>query len=83
MAEQLGFSSTLRYISGNLANCNEAQPQSVYNLFQAENRPSSMTTHLLITVGDQTMKLQLASDNTKNVYYRTMFNEKWTEWAQM
>lgn len=83
MAENIGFSNTLRYISGDLANCNDAQPQSVYNLFKAENRPSSMTTHLLVTIGDKTMKFQLASDNTKTVYYRTMFNENWTEWSQM
>lgn len=81
VAGLIGFNNTLRYVSDTLSNCNDAQPQTIHSVFQATNRPTSMTTHLLITLGNSSMKLQYASDNTKNVYYRTMYEGKWKEWT--
>ena len=39
-----------------------------------------MTTHLLVCIGGDYLKCQIATDDTNVVGFRAFYNNKWTEW---
>ena len=81
MAELFRGRSEIMTISkGPVSNCNDCLPQTIYEITGATNRPPGMTTHLLICLGYDDMKLQIASDDTLNLYYRTFYQNTWKAW---
>lgn len=72
----------MKYVGLSLDDCNNAKEQTIYILTNAGNRPSGTTSHTLVTMGNDSMKLQFASDDAK-VYRRMMYEGTWTVWIEM
>lgn len=70
----------VQFTDEQVSDCNDCKPQRIYLLSNKTNKPDFMTTHLLVCIGGDYLKCQIATDDTNVVGFRAFYNNKWTEW---